>query len=150
MSTRRQKSRCLLALMIAPLAAGSASAGTAPSVYGRWLTDDRSGIVEIAPCGSAACGTLVRVLDPAAPERDINNPDPARRGRSLVGTRVLTGLRQAGGAWKGGQAYDPKAGRSYKASIALGAPSRLDVTGCLLFVCRTRHWQRVGGTQAND
>lgn len=145
MRKHSQKSTCLLALMVVPLAASSASAGTAQSVYGRWLTDDRSGIVEIAPCGSATCGTLVRVLDPAAPDRDINNPDPARRGRSLVGTRVLAGLRQAGKAWKGGQAYDPKAGRSYKASIALGSAARLDVTGCLLFVCRTRHWQRVGG-----
>lgn len=125
------------------LAARHAQAQPAPSVYGRWLTDDRSGVVEVAPCGAALCGTLVRVLNPAAPARDINNPDPRLRDHPLVGTRILTGLKPADGHWRGGRAYDPKVGRSYRASVALGGPARLDVTGCVLFLCQTRHWTRV-------
>lgn len=88
----------------------------------------------------------MRVLDPAAPKRDINNPDPTLRQRGLEGTRILSGLNAAGDGWKGGLAYDPKAGRSYKASIALASPARLDVTGCILFLCRTKHWTRVSGS----
>lgn len=130
---------CLASL----LSSGDALADTRPSVYGRWLTDDRSGIVEVAPCGPALCGTLVRVLAPAAPVRDINNPDPELRSRPLVGVRILSGLKPAGGRWQGGRAYDPKAGRSYRASISLGSSARLDVTGCILFLCQTRHWTRV-------
>lgn len=113
-----------------------------PSIYGQWRTDDGAGIVDIEPCGSSICGTLVRVLDPKAPERDINNPDPTLRKHTLVGTRILSGLKRAGDIWKGGEAYDPKAGRSYKASVALASPSQLDVTGCLLFLCKTKHWTR--------
>ena len=125
------------------LLASAVSAEASPSVYGRWLTDDRAGIVEVKPCGQAVCGTLVRVLDPAAPARDINNPDRELRRRPLVGVKILTGLEASGDRWKNGRAYDPKAGRSYNASIAPGPDGGLDVTGCILFLCRTRHWTRV-------
>lgn len=112
------------------------------SVLGRWLTDDGSGVVEIAPCHDALCGRLVAVLDPRAPTRDINNPDPAKRRRPLVGIAVLTDLARDGDRWDGGRAYDPKAGRSYRARIRLAADGGLDVTGCLFVLCRTRHWTR--------
>lgn len=112
------------------------------SVYGRWLTDDGAGVVDIVSCGSAICGKLVAVLDPKAPDHDINNPDPARRKQPLIGVSVLKGLMRSTDGWSGGQAYDPKAGRSYRAAIRLGRDGRLDVTGCLLFLCRTRHWTR--------
>lgn len=111
-------------------------------VYGRWLTDDGAGVVDIAPCGNALCGKLVSVLDPKAPDHDINNPDPARRTRPLVGVSVLAGLVRSSDGWSNGQAYDPKAGRTYRAAINLARDGRLNVTGCLLFICRTRHWTR--------
>lgn len=111
-------------------------------VLGRWLTDDGSGMVEIGPCGNALCGRLVSVLDPRAPDRDVNNPDPAQRRRPLLGVAVLTGLVRDRDGWGGGRAYDPKAGRSYRARIDLAADGRLDVTGCLFILCRTRHWTR--------
>ncbi len=134
------------ALTLALLAAGGPASAQqkSPSVLGQWLTDDRSGIIEIAPCGSQLCGTLVKVLDPAAPDKDVNNPDPALRNQSLVGVRILSGRQRKDGRWDDGEAYDPKAGRSYRARIALASPDRLDVTGCVLFVCRTKHWTRVG------
>lgn len=123
--------------------ANSASAAASRSVFGRWLTDDGAGIVEVKRCGQTLCGTLERVLDPKAPPRDINNPNTALRNRPLVGVKILSGMHPDGDRWKGGQAYDPKAGRSYRASVALGERGRLDVTGCILFLCQTKHWTRV-------
>ncbi|WP_395396818.1 DUF2147 domain-containing protein [Novosphingobium sp. BL-8A] len=114
----------------------------ATDVQGRWLTDDKAGVVEIAPCGNALCGTLAAVLNPKAPAQDVNNPDPARRGRALVGIAILTGLMREANGWGGGEAYDPKTGHTYRASIRLGQGGRLDVTGCVLLICRTRHWTR--------
>lgn len=125
------------------MAQSGSSAGEA-SIFGRWMTHDNAGIVEIRRCGKAACGTLVRVLDPAAPRNDINNPDPALRDRDLVGIRVLSGFTAQGGRWEDGKAYDPKAGRTVSARMSLASPDRLDLTGCVLIVCRTMHWTRVG------
>ncbi|WP_333605847.1 DUF2147 domain-containing protein [Novosphingobium sp.] len=139
------KSIHLLTWFAVIMVADSVGAEAEPSVYGRWLTDDRSGVIQIEPCGATICGTLVRVLDPTAPTHDINNPDPKLRIRPLVGMTILSGLKRADGRWRGGQAYDPKAGRIYRAAIAVGPSARLNVTGCILFLCQTRHWTRIAG-----
>jgi uncharacterized protein (DUF2147 family) len=132
----------LAVLLLAPLPAAAAE----PSVEGRWLTDDGKGVVQIAPCGQRLCGRIVRVLDtgPNVPRTDVNNPDPGRRGRPLVGLQVLSGFRGGPVRWDGGQAYDPKSGSSYKSSLRLNADGSLRVTGCVLFVCRSKRWTRYG------
>ncbi|MET0365979.1 MAG: DUF2147 domain-containing protein [Sphingobium sp.] len=127
----------LLALLLAPATAH------AQSETGDWLTDDGSAIVHVAPCGEKLCGRIAKVLDPKAPTNDACNPDPARRSRPLVGVAVLSDFQRAGAGWDNGSAYDPKAGRSYKSRLALDGPDRLAVTGCILFLCRTRHWKRL-------
>jgi len=131
----------LLASIAAILA--STPAAATPSIFGRWLTDDRSAVIHVDRCGAQLCGTIERVLNPKAPARDINNPDPALRTRALVGTPVLTGFTGAGAKWQGGQAYDPKAGRSYRSYLTLDDENRLRVTGCVVFLCKSLIWTRV-------
>ena len=132
--------RLLLALSLAlvPLAASAA----APSVAGRWLTDDGSAVVEIAACGRQMCGRIVRVLATGVPQSDVNNPDRARRTRPLVGLPILWGFDAGAEAWEDGTAYDPKTGNSYDASLRLNPDGSLRVTGCVLVVCRSKRWTR--------
>jgi uncharacterized protein (DUF2147 family) len=122
------------------LAAGVA----APSVQGNWLTEDRKGIVRIAPCGAQLCGTIARVVDKDAARfvTDRNNPDPRLRGRPIIGLRVLSGFSRSGKIWKGGLAYDPESGRSYRSTLALNPDGSLKVTGCVLFICQSKRWTR--------
>lgn len=122
-----------------------AGAAPTPSVQGNWLTEDRKGIVRIAPCGAHLCGTIVQVLnrDAARIATDRNNPDPRLRGRPIVGMPVLSGFVRSGKIWKGGQAYDPESGRSYRSTLALNPDGSLKVTGCILFICQSKRWTRV-------
>jgi uncharacterized protein (DUF2147 family) len=119
----------------------SAAAAAAAPIEGLWLTNDGKGVVRIGPCGRQYCGWLARVLDrgPNAPSRDLRNPDPRLRGRPLVGLPILTGFTAAGA---GGRAYDPKSGRSYRATLSPNADGSLNVTGCVMFICRTQRWTR--------
>ena len=114
------------------------------SIEGRWLTDDRKGIVEIAPCGERLCGHIAQVLDrsPGVPKTDVNNPDPRLRPHPLVGLRTLWGFKRSATAWGGGRAYDPKSGKSYRSQLELERDGSLKVTGCVLFVCESRRWTR--------
>jgi uncharacterized protein (DUF2147 family) len=133
------------ALALALLLAAPPSAdAAAPSVAGRWLTDDGKAIVEIAACGKQMCGRIARVLDtgPDVPANDVNNPDPRRRARPLVGLPILWGFDRGKTAWEGGRAYDPKTGSSYDARLRLNADGSLRVTGCVLVVCRSKTWTR--------
>ena len=123
---------------IAPLPAAAA----APAVAGLWRTDDGSALVEIAPCGQQMCGRIARVLASGAPRTDVNNADPDRRTRPLVGLQILSGFSAGQRAWDHGKAYDPKSGRSYDASLRLNADGSLRVTGCVLIVCQSVRWTR--------
>jgi uncharacterized protein (DUF2147 family) len=129
-----------LALALMPLAASAA----APPVEGLWRTEDGSAVVEIAPCGQQLCGRIARVLASGAdvPRTDVNNSDPQRRDRPLVGLQILSGFHASGRAWEGGRAYDPKSGRSYDASLRLNPDGSLRVTGCVLIVCQSVRWTR--------
>ena len=127
-----------LLLVLAPGAAAAAPA----SIHGVWLTDDHKGLVQIGPCGRKLCGTIVRVLNPDAPKTDVHNPDPRLRNRPILGLPVLYGFEGSGGSWKGGRAYDPKSGKSYRSYLELNPDGSLKVSGCILFICESQRWTR--------
>src|ERR1700735_4937010 len=63
---------------------------------GLWLAQDGAH-VRVGPCGTALCATIAKPkssVDPQTglPWTDKNNPDPAHRGRPLIGVPVLYGL----------------------------------------------------------
>lgn len=124
------------------LLAGAAQAGG--TVEGRWLTDDRKAIVQIARCGRSLCGAIAKVLDtdPAVPTTDVHNPEAALRVRPIDGLPVLYDFTFRNGRWTGGAAYDPKSGRSYRASLDPVGSGSLRVTGCVLVFCRAKTWTR--------
>ena len=137
----RARGRC--AVPIAAFAIALASpASAAPSIYGKWKTDDGDAIVRVGPCGAKLCGWIERVLNPKAPENDIRNSDPEKRKRPLVGAPVLYGYSGGGAKWDHGHAYDPKAGRTYNSRLELLASGKLQVTGCVAFICQSKIWTR--------
>ena len=131
---------------LAPLLLLAAGAPPATDVTGLWLTDDRKGLVRIEPCGARICGRIARVLDsgPAVPRTDIHNPEPSLRSRPLAGLMTLWGFSRAGTVWKGGRAYDPQSGKSYRSTLELNPDGSLKLTGCVLFICESRRWTRAG------
>jgi len=133
----------LLLCCALPVAAKAPAAGQPLSIDGQWLTDDRTAIVTIDRCGNHVCGTIAKILNPAAPRFDVNNPQRALRSRPLIGTPVLTDFVPSADQWRSGRAYDPKSGRSYRSTLQLEGNGTLKVTGCLLFMCQTRHWIRL-------
>jgi uncharacterized protein (DUF2147 family) len=136
-------------MRIAPLLVLAGLLGAAPAaaspIDGLWLTDDHKGVVRVGPCGGPRiCGWIVRVLDsgPGVPTTDVNNPMRFLRSRPIIGLPVLTGFTPNGEEYSGGNAYDPKAGRAYRASLRLRSGNALAVTGCVLVICRTVIWTR--------
>ena len=133
----------IIATALSALLMGWSAAASAQSAFGDWETDNHSAIIRVAPCGEKLCGAVLRVLNPTAPARDIKNPDPAKRDRPMVGTLILEGYSRAGEGWDNGIVYDPSAGRAYKSRVIVGPSGTLDVTGCIAFLCKTKHWTRV-------
>ena len=117
-------------------------AGAAPaSPAGDWLTGGGQSIVRFSPCGAGWCGQIDRVLrpEPGAPARDVNNPAPSLRSRTIEGMRSIELNRVAGDRWKG-TIYDPRSGKTYTAQVRRLVGSQLEVQGCLAIFCRTLRW----------
>lgn len=123
------------------LAAPAVPQRAAPSIAGRYLTEDGAGIVEVAPCGGAMCGRLVHILKakPGAPKVDVNNRNPALRNRPIQGITILENLTDQGVDWRG-TIYDPRNGKSYKSIISRNTDGSLKVRGCIAFFCQTQRW----------
>lgn len=129
------------------LMALAAAAGTSPdAVVGRWKTETRNGIVEIARCGNSLCGKLQSsdgiAANPAL--KDVNNKDAALRGRALKGLQLLGGFSFKNGVWDGGTIYNAEDGKTYKARITPVDANTLTLRGCVFVpLCKNQTWTRV-------
>lgn len=108
---------------------------------GTWLSETGETRVRIARCGGAYCGTIVGVKGEA---KDVNNPDPAQRGRSLVGVQMISNIQpSASDAWTG-SLYNPKDGKTYSGKMRLKGADALELSGCVFggMICRSQTWAR--------
>ena len=151
----------VVAALLAIAATALAAAGSgADAIVGTWRTEpgEQGGRahVEISRRGDQLVGTIVKLEEPnfpadhpraGQPKVDLENPDPAKRERPIVGLRILSGFTYDGdGQWSGGTIYDPANGKTYKARIRLQDRDTLDVRGYVgvpLFG-RTTTWKRIG------
>ena len=128
-----------LAAVLLTLVSGAA---VAQAATGEWLVANGKARIRISPCGGALCGAISWLQTPT---KDENNPDPAKRNRSLVGTQILRGMRPAGpNRWEG-EIYNAENGQIYAGSISITGADMLRVEGCVLggLICGGENWTRV-------
>lgn len=116
-------------MMAAVSLMAAAGVALADPLLGDWKTapqdDGTSGIVRVAPCGAALCGTLIRSFD--ASGREVANPG---NGMLILSETVA----QGGGAYRG-KVYAPDRDTTYASRLEL-AGDTLKVSGCVLGICR--------------
>lgn len=123
----------------------AAAPALAADVTGTWMTPTDEGMVEIKPCGTSVCGTLVSSDDikknPAL--TDSKNSDASLRSRPLKGLLMLSGFSGSGGSWSGGKIYNPDDGKTYTATLTMKGDNTLEVRGCVFVpLCETQTWTR--------
>jgi len=123
------------------------------SPAGRWRTiDDSTGkpksIVEIyAAKDGRFAGKVVEVLDlKDGPDPRCDKCKGDNRDKPIKGMVILWGLKPDGsGKWSGGHVLDPENGKTYKSKLAMRDGDRLEMSGCIAFLCRTQMWSRARG-----
>ena len=131
----------LLSTAFRPVAAPPAPT-PADAILGRWMTSDKSGIIQIYAQQGVYAG---KIVGPDAPRLDTKNPDPALRKRSLMGVVLLQGFRYDDGTWEKGTIYDPKDGKTYSCVLRLKNAGAMEVRGYvgISLFGRTEIWTRV-------
>ncbi len=124
-------------LMTAVAAIGLAGAALADPLEGIWQTskDDNGnfGFIQVAPCGAALCGVLIKSFD-----TNGNEISSAHTGRNIISETVADG----GGSYSG-KIYSPDRDKTYTSSLELSG-DRLAVSGCVFGICRSGGtWVRV-------
>jgi uncharacterized protein (DUF2147 family) len=103
-----------------------ASAPSANSPLGVWLTEEKEGKVRIEPCGPNICGYSV--------DKKSNQN----------GEQVLINMKPGKEKWSG-RIFDPNTGSTYDSTIALKGTDSLRVQGCAFggMFCGGQTWTRV-------
>lgn len=120
------------------LVATAAPATAAAQVEGRWANPKRSVIIEVAPCSSGYCGTVVWATEKAKAN--------ARKGgtQNLIGTQLISGVKPAGNGTYKGRGFVPKQNIRAPATIRVAGPDTMVVKGCALGIfCKEQRWTRV-------
>jgi uncharacterized protein (DUF2147 family) len=114
---------------------------------GLWLAQDGA-YVRVASCGAALCATIAKPKSPIDPETgrpwtDKYNPDPAQRGRPLVGVAVLYSLVPDGAGKWSGRLYNVDNGNSYSGHLLELGPTTIRVEGCAIGICGGQNMSRI-------
>lgn len=104
-----------------------------------WERPNGESKMQIGPCRGAVCGKLVWLKTST---KDVKNPDPSKRDRSLVGVTILYDLKPSGtpGEWSA-DLYDAQNGKTYKGSVKV-EDGKLDMKGCVAIFCDDEKWTR--------
>ncbi len=130
-----------IALAFAVVGASAADAA-AEDAIGTWRDTDTGGILSAYTCPGGIC---VKVVTPGkGRETDPNNPDPAKKGRSMAGVEIMTGAAKSGtDRWKG-DLYNSEDGKTYSGYLIVNSKDELKLEGCVLVVlCKSHIWTRV-------
>jgi uncharacterized protein (DUF2147 family) len=131
--------------------------GVGPQVsspIGQWeIVDDATGKVNSVVLVEEDKGTLQGVIvklvspDPKDPNPRCTKCEGEMKDKSLIGLRILWGLRQSGDRWTGGLIVDPDNGKTYRCDIVVvDSGNKLKVRGYIgfSFFGRTEYWLRKG------
>ncbi|MGI9394461.1 MAG: DUF2147 domain-containing protein [Boseongicola sp.] len=128
------KLRAILAAL-AVVVAGPAFA--ADPILGTFKTqpgdDGNFGHVQIYECDGAICGVIRRAFDASGAEIESEN----------IGKRIIWDMQaKGGGKYSDGKIWAPDRDKVYKSKMELSGTT-LNVSGCILIVCRAQTWTRV-------
>ena len=143
--------KIILAATLASIASISfaASAQDQSSPIGKWKTlDDKTNKpMTITEVYEAKNGTLAaKIVENLGMPATCTECSGQYKGKPYVGIVTLWNLKPAkGGTWGGGNGYKPSEDRNFNAkSVTLtDGGNKLEVKGCVAFICRTATWVRV-------
>jgi len=140
---RRRSAVAITGLLALALASRSACAQSAEDAFGLWLNPENGSNIEFYRCaGEGLCAKLTKVTDGQL--TDDKNPDPAKRGQSIIGLRIMENAKKTGANKWSGMLYNRENGKSYSGTLTVKTKDSIDLSGCVVAVlCRTVTWTRI-------
>ena len=134
-----------LALILGVLVGFSGQA-MAIEARGMWMDAEGKAKMKVATCGGGTlCAKIVWLRQPndknGKPLIDDNNGDASLRTRPIIGLPVAYNMKKTHSNKWAGRVYDPQRGGStYTGYMTLLSDGRMQVQGCLGFLCESEYW----------
>lgn len=131
------------------MVAFSTAAGAQKPPQGLWWTEDRSGVIAIAPCPQGLCGRIVGQPNIRDPEGKI----PVDiHGVPHCGLTILTGRPTGEPGHYRGTITDPEDGRDWRSEFWVADDGRLRLRGYVMLplLGQTQTWPPFDGQTASD
>lgn len=116
---------------------------------GKWKTlDDKTGkAMTISEIYEAKNGTLAaKITENLGMSATCEECSGQYKGKPYVGIVTLWNLKaNADGSWGGGNGYKPSEDRNFNAKSMklIDGGKKLEIKGCVAFICKTATWVRV-------
>lgn len=142
--TRRFMLAALLSFGALEAIAADAPAAQQTGAVGRWLTQSGNFEIDIAACGQALCGTVVRVLGNQSMSRPGTEMKPADT-KSVMGMKILSELVPSDDGTLQGRIYNRENGKTYDCRVTPLAPDQLEIRAYkfLPIFGKSQVWTRV-------
>ena len=131
--------RHLLLSLAAFACLAAAPASAAPNdVFGVWRNPKNSVHVDIRPCGTSACGTVVWASEKARKAALEGS------GKELIGLQLFREFVKTRDEWRG-RVFVPDLNRTFSGGARLRDDEHLLARGCAIgrFLCKTQLWTRI-------
>jgi len=141
--------KMILTAVLASLSFAATAQHSATSPVGKWKTlDDKTGkVMTISEVYEAKNGTLAaKIVEAVGVPATCTTCSGQHQNKPTVGIVTLWNLKaNKDGTWGGGNGYKPSEDRNFTAkSVKLvDGGKKLEVKGCVAFICRTATWVRV-------
>lgn len=110
-------------------------------VFGTFYTSEKSSTVKISDCGDGSpCGRVAWVDPSTMPDGMTPETTTMSNGEPLIGLLMLQKFKKAKNDWRGGTIYDPESNQTYASRLKRLANGKLEVKGCISFLCQTQIW----------
>lgn len=123
----KMKKLIISAILVLCTVMAFAQTNDADRILGTYLSENKTGKVEVTKQNGKYIGTLVWTSIEDA--KDEKNPDASLKKRTLKGVVILKDMTYDNGIWKNGTIYDPESGNTYKATIKLKSDGNLTLRG---------------------
>jgi uncharacterized protein (DUF2147 family) len=144
------------AIVVSALLAGwliwGAALADPASPAGRWRTvDDKTGkersVVVVSEVNGEYSGAVEQIFPfpDDDPQHRCTECVGDRKNKSVIGMKIMWGLKPKGSEWSGGEILDPKNGKIYRCKMSLSEDgNKLNVRGYIgvSLIGRTQTWVR--------
>lgn len=121
----------------------------AQDITGDWNNiDEETGevnsVINIYKVDDQYFGKIIHIVKPEDRDNLCTKCKGDLKDKPILGMHILNNLKKDGDRYSGGQIFDPKTGKEYRAEIWIDEdnPNKLKVRGYIAFFYDTRVWVR--------